>query len=85
MFADDTTNLISYKNGIPNEITANIYLNEIMQQFANHILMLNTEKTQQINFRTNKHNITHLPTIVLGETTISATQYTKFFGIISLM
>ena len=82
MFADDTTNLISCENGILNEITANIYLNELMQQFANHNLMLNTEKTQQINFHTYNHNLTHLPTIVLDETTVSATQYTKFLGII---
>ena len=82
MFADDTTNLISCENGMLNEITANIYLNELMQQFANHNLMLNTEKTQQINFHTYNHNLTHLPTIVLDETTVSATQYTKFLGII---
>ena len=81
MFADDTTCLFSAENTYLTEITATTYLNNLMQKFANHNLLINTRKTNLIHFMTKNSKPGHIPTLVLNETILTETNQTKFLGI----
>lgn len=82
MFADDTTVLITGKDSLETETLANETLNSLMQDFANHNLLLNTSKTSLIHFHSNAQDQnSFLPTVTLDETVLEEVLSTNFLGV----
>ena len=82
MFADDTTVLIACNNTNEAELIANETLNSLMQEFANHNLLLNPSKTNLIHFHSNRYDPnSFFPTITLDETVLDEVSDTNFLGV----
>ena len=81
MFADETTCLVSSDSFISTEIEANITVNVLLQDFADHNLHLNLKKTHLMHFKTNKYKTTNEPIIILNEQELQCETQTKFLGV----
>ena len=81
LYADDTSQLFAFKNSIDAELHINSGIAEFKNWCDNNGLILNISKTHLMHFHSHYHAINSSLNVTLNNTSIKASNNTKFLGL----